>query len=169
MNCPACNQTLEVIHVQALAVDVCRKGCGGLWFDAHEFKKVDEEAEATGAVLTAMMASYPVLPARKERYHCPRDGMIMMRNFYSVNKKVSIDTCPACAGIWLDHGELATIRNEFKTETARKDAFASEFSHKFGTDIKVSQVESENQRKTFERVGGFVWRFIEKNKETDNK
>jgi len=48
MNCPACNRELKEKPVSGIKVDVCENGCGGIWFDNFELKKVDEKHEAIG-------------------------------------------------------------------------------------------------------------------------
>ena len=41
MICPACGHLLKKIHVNAVEVDACHGGCGGLWFDNFELKRFD--------------------------------------------------------------------------------------------------------------------------------
>ena len=43
-----------------------------------------------------------------------------MRHFYSPQRRVEVDECPNCGGVWLDAGELASIREEYQTELERK-------------------------------------------------
>jgi len=42
MNCPACGNILEQMTVGDVTVDVCQRGCGGIWFDNFELEKFDE-------------------------------------------------------------------------------------------------------------------------------
>ena len=51
MRCPACFNELTQTQVGSLRVDVCQGGCGGIWFDAFELQRVDEEEEAAGEPL----------------------------------------------------------------------------------------------------------------------
>lgn len=121
MNCPACGKTMSEITIGKLVVDACRDGCGGLWFDKGEIRGVDEAGEAADPLL----GIEPVAGAadQTQRRLCPRDpGIVMMRRFWSVKQAVTIDECPACAGVFLDAGELARIRSEFTSEADRRKA-----------------------------------------------
>jgi len=48
MKCPACDRELQKMTVLDISVDVCRNGCGGIWFDNFELQKMDEKHEAAG-------------------------------------------------------------------------------------------------------------------------
>ena len=54
MKCPACNTTMEEVTVEGITVDVCKQGCGGIWFDRFELQKVDEMHESAGEILLQM-------------------------------------------------------------------------------------------------------------------
>ena len=46
--------------------------------------------------------------------HCPHCADITLhRRLYSLGSGVEMDCCPRCDGIWLDHGELEVIQEEF--------------------------------------------------------
>ena len=49
MKCPACSNEMTQVLVQDITLDVCEDGCGGIWFDWFELKRVDEPHEALGA------------------------------------------------------------------------------------------------------------------------
>ena len=121
MKCPACFNELSQIQVGRLTVDVCRGGCGGIWFDNFELEQVDEEAEAAGEPLLHLERDPRIVvdPARKRE--CPRcSGMKLHRHFFSAKRRVEVDQCPNCAGYWLDAGELEQIRAE-KSQTTQAD------------------------------------------------
>jgi len=48
VKCPACFNELTKKQVGSVEVDVCQGGCGGIWFDAFELQRVDEEEERAG-------------------------------------------------------------------------------------------------------------------------
>ena len=113
MKCPACFNSLTSLQVGALKVDVCSGGCGGIWFDAFELQRADEEHEVVaGPLLNIRRQSHVhVDPARKRE--CPRCGdQKLLRHRLNPRSKVEVDECPACGGCWLDHGELATVHAE---------------------------------------------------------
>jgi len=146
MQCPACENTLTPMEAGGITVDLCRGGCGGIWFDNYEFEKFDEPHEAAGEALLNIEKG----PARKNdpgsRRPCPKcSGIIMQRHFVSVKHKVEIDECPGCGGIWLDAGELADTRSLYNTEEERKQAAVSYFNEVFATDLLNMRAESQEK------------------------
>ncbi len=122
MNCPACAAPLTEINVGGLTVDLCRNGCGGIWFDNFELSKVDEASESLGETLAAIGFNQEAIVLRNKR-PCPRcAGITMLQHKFSREKPVTIDECPNCAGVWLDGGELAAIREPVTTAAERKRA-----------------------------------------------
>lgn len=59
---------------------------------------------------------------REEKRACPVDGTPMRKGAI---QDVIIDRCPQCNGIWLDGGELDTIKDMVKDEN--RGQFASGF------------------------------------------
>lgn len=113
MKCPACFNNLSEIQVGSLKVDVCQGGCGGIWFDAFELQKVDEEEEAAGGHLLDIQRDVSVKVDPNRKRECPRcDGVKLKRHFFSAKRLVEVDECPNCGGYWLDAGELTRIRAE---------------------------------------------------------
>ena len=121
MKCPACFNQLKQVQIGSLVVDVCEGGCGGVWFDAFELQRVDEEQELAGERLLEIRRDerIKVDPARKRE--CPRcEGIKLKRHFSSAKRRVEVDECPNCGGYWLDAGELAQIRLE-KSQAAQEE------------------------------------------------
>ena len=101
------------MKVGSVLLDVCQDGCGGVWFDATELKKVSAEQHGrTGRIVkvkSKLDLSVDPAPARQ----CPHCvGTTLERRLYSLGTGVEMDCCPQCAGIWLDHGELEVIQEE---------------------------------------------------------
>ncbi len=130
MKCPACFNPLTQLQVGSLVVDVCQDGCGGIWFDAFELQRVDEEAEPGGPLLEVRRDPRVVIDAARKR-ECPRcAGIKLHRHFFSAKRRVQVDQCPNCAGYWLDAGELAQIRAEHAqkaAEVTEASTISSEF------------------------------------------
>ncbi len=146
MNCPACTRPLKPMEAGGVALDVCLEGCGGIWFDNHEFKKFDEPHESAGEVLCGIETTLSDSADQQARHSCPKcQDITMSRHFVSVKRHVEIDECAQCGGIWLDAGELFQIRNQFKTEQERKDAAKAYFSEVF--DNELMQVKQQSQDK----------------------
>jgi len=119
MKCPACDRRLTETQVGSVVVDICQGGCGGIWFDAFELKKVDEEHEAAGEHLTSVQRDPECSVDFNRKRACPRcAGVKLKRHLFSPKSKVEVDHCPSCAGYWLDAGELEKIRLEQKPALA---------------------------------------------------
>jgi Zn-finger nucleic acid-binding protein len=144
MTCPACGTELRTETRGGITVETCDGGCGGIWFDHYELQKVDEPAESAGEELLNVDRNPAVEVDVTARHACPHcnDGTIMMRHFESVRRKVSVDECPACGGIWLDAGELRTIRSEYPNEAARHDAAAAYFSEMFDGELEAEHAKT---------------------------
>ena len=123
MQCPACGNTLTQMTVADVAVDVCAGGCGGIWFDNQEVRKLDDTEEAAGETLLDVERDPGVTVDHDAQWGCPRCGHpAMTRHFYSPQRSVELDECPKCGGVWLDAGELATIRAQYESGEARRAA-----------------------------------------------
>ncbi len=128
MRCPACFNELTQTHVGSLTVDVCQGGCGGIWFDAFELQRVDEEEEVAGEPLLQIQRDPKLVLDAKRKRDCPRCAeMRLHRHFFSARRRVEVDQCPNCGGYWLDAGELNQIRTE-KAEAARVQELRSTLS-----------------------------------------
>jgi Zn-finger nucleic acid-binding protein len=116
------------LNVEGLAVDACRNGCGGIWFDNFELSRVDEARERLGETLAALEFDPDAVVLREKR-PCPKcAGITMLQHKFSREKPVTVDECPNCGGVWLDGGELAEIRQPVTTAAERKQATQAFFS-----------------------------------------
>jgi len=112
MKCPACFNELRELQIGSLVVDVCH-GCGGIWFDAFELQRADDQEEVAGERLLQIDHDLRVVVDPSRKRQCPRcEGVKLHRHFFSAKRIVQVDQCPNCAGYWLDAGELAAIRAE---------------------------------------------------------
>ncbi len=112
MKCPACYERLKEVQVGSLKVDAC-PACGGIWFDAFELQRADEQEESAGEPLLQLNCDPGVLVDLKRKRECPRcEGVKLHRHYFSARRQVQVDECPNCGGYWLDAGELAAIRAE---------------------------------------------------------
>ena len=110
MNCPACGNVLGNLVAGNVALDVCRSGCGGVWFDNFELRRIDDTA---AAALTSLWRDPAMHVGPKKKRTCPQcESQAMFRRFFSRQKRVEIDECPNCAGVWLDGGEFDNIQGE---------------------------------------------------------
>ncbi|MCG8583057.1 MAG: zf-TFIIB domain-containing protein [Bacteroidales bacterium] len=113
MNCPRCKSELateKVIDFNAsFEVDSCTS-CGGIWFDKDELTQIDKVIEPTFLEIRKI----PGKKTQKETLSCPScdSFQVLEKIEHPRDKKVIIDYCPSCKGIWLDKGELEAIREE---------------------------------------------------------
>ena len=132
MKCPACENQLSPLTAGNVTVDACSDGCGGIWFDNFELKKLDEPHETEGHSLSNIPKKEGLIVDTSKKRHCPKcEGIIMMRHFFSAQRRVEVDECPNCAGVWLDAGELSLIREEHQIAHEQKLAADQERAHRF--------------------------------------
>jgi Zn-finger nucleic acid-binding protein len=112
MKCPACKSPLLEKGAGGMTLDVCYGSCGGIWFDAGELERVSARAAATlHTIWQAPLIKVSVAEPRS----CPRcPEQILERKWFSDLKKVEIDQCPKCGGVWLDAGEFTRIYKEIE-------------------------------------------------------
>ena len=160
MECPGCGNQLAEMNVADVTVDVCKGGCGGIWFDQFELKKFDEPHESAGQALLDIQRDESIIIDRTKKFKCPKcDNIVMMRHFFSVKKEVGVDECPGCGGFWLDYGELRKIRSLFNTEQERNQAADEYFSEIFGEQLAAMKAESEEKAKKAGKIAN-MFRFI---------
>jgi uncharacterized protein len=123
MKCPACKEPLREKGAGGMTLDICYGGCGGIWFDATELQRLDARAAAT--LHTVWQVPPGTLRLTDSRI-CPRcPDQVLERKWFSDLKKVEIDQCPRCNGIWLDAGEFSRIYEEIKGAKVAPPGWAS--------------------------------------------
>ena len=115
MNCPFCKNPLREKNAGSMTLDICYGGCGGIWFDAVELERI-----STSAPAATTLHSIWHLPTSNGQPTgprcCPRcPDLTLDRKWFSDLKKVEIDQCSQCGGIWLDAGEFSHIYDEMKS------------------------------------------------------
>jgi uncharacterized protein len=160
MQCPVCSIELEQVTVGSVQFDVCRSGCGGIFFDNFEIQKVDEPQEEAGELLGAIEGPKKVHRDPVHPLKCPKcEDVVMMKHFSSAKQKVQVDECPSCAGIWIDCGELRQIRSEYKTDAERKQAAEAYFDELFGSALATMNTDREKHLAKVQRFA-HLFRFI---------
>jgi uncharacterized protein len=143
MKCPACKNPLREKSAGGMTLDVCYGGCGGIWFDATELDRVSAKAAATLHTIWQVPVSTVKLTEPRLCPRCPE--LVLERKWFSDQKKVEIDQCSKCGGIWLDAGEFSRIYEEMEGAKlsppgwAKAMAEAAELvSRKLGTGAEPS-------------------------------
>ena len=78
--------------------------------------------------------------------------MFLMRHFFSAKRRVEVDECPSCGGIWLDPGELGEIRSEFSSEEERNKATDKLFHETFSGQLSAMMKESQEKAERAKRI-----------------
>lgn len=154
MKCPTCNIELSPVTVEEIQLDVCKDGCGGIWFDRFELQKMDEPHEFTDENLIDILAvETSAAFDQSQKRNCPKcEGIVMMKHFFSVRKEVQVDHCPKCAGYWLDDGELFKIRKQYQSESERDQAASQYFSGLFDDELANMKKESEEKAQRAKKI-----------------
>jgi Zn-finger nucleic acid-binding protein len=141
-------------------VDVCKGGCGGVWFDNYEIDKFDEAHESRGEPLLDVERRERIHVNHSKRRSCPKcSSTILMRHFYSVKHEVEVDECPRCGGYWLDYGELGQIRSQYTTEEERATAADAYFTDLMDEELGEMRRESREKLEKAQRIAR-MFRFI---------
>ena len=161
MKCPTCNIDLSEVSIEEIRLDVCKEGCGGIWFDHFELQKMDEPHEFTDDnLIDVLSVESPATYDQSQKRHCPKcTDTIMMRHFFSIKKEVEVDECPGCGGYWLDEGELFRIRSQYNTEAERKQAASKYVSDMFDMDLSKMEKESEEKARKAKKIAN-IFRLI---------
>jgi len=113
MKCPACKRVLKKLDVGSVSLDVCQSGCGGVWFDAEELESINSRSTTGKNPVATIDRTVEVETGEDRVIKCVRcRGVKLERKLFSLGSGVIMDRCPRCGGLWLDHGELETIREE---------------------------------------------------------
>jgi len=113
MKCPACLNVLTPQPVAGITVDICEGGCGGVWLDAFELQRLGKYQGPETDFLLQIGREPAVVPDPIRKRQCPRCSEVKLkRRFFSAKRKIEIDECPGCGGLWLDGGELEAVRRE---------------------------------------------------------
>lgn len=161
MKCPRTGAPMKEVEIKGVKVDIST-GCGGVWFDNFELCKFDEPFECAGEALIEACALYIKQDIdTAPRLQSPRHPDItMMRRSFSVKRRVEIDECPKCGGIWLDPGELQAIRDLFPSEEAKNQAADQYFESLFQSpEIVAMRKESQASLEKAQRFAK-LFRFI---------
>jgi Zn-finger nucleic acid-binding protein len=99
--------------IGGVTVDACEGGCAGIWFDAFELQRVDDQNEIAGDTVLCLQRDPKTVVDFARKRECPRcAGIKLKRQFFNPKLRIEVDHCPHCGGYWLDAGELEKIRAE---------------------------------------------------------
>ncbi len=160
MQCPGCGNNMSPVQTGGITVDVCKGGCGGMWFDQLELKRLDEPHESAGQILLDIEVDPGVSVDRSERRKCPKcEDITLMRFCYSPRQQVEVDHCAGCGGHWLDLGELRHVRSLYPSDAERQAHLEQIINDMWGEELAEAEKRAETTaasksllRKMFEFV-----------------
>ncbi|MDD3147722.1 MAG: zf-TFIIB domain-containing protein [Candidatus Riflebacteria bacterium] len=149
--CPACGKALEIVTIADVELEACLNGCGGIWFDAAELFRLDEQEEGLDdpVVLKLLSFNTPRNTDNRDKITCLKCGVKMRRREHREGSGIFVDECYGCGGIWLDGGELRAIRENpvvirSNEERKRMDA---EFSQRIKEEKARQAAEEARKRR----------------------
>lgn len=116
--CPACGASMKKIFIPSagINIDICSESCGGLFFDNQELQKFNKSSDDISEIKNILEGKTFVSVDENKTRTCPSCEKPMVKtNIKGLN--VQIDTCYTCGGVFLDNGELDTIRQGVKKTT----------------------------------------------------
>src|SRR5574344_1607517 len=146
LRCPACQKPMTKVFVpkEGVNVDICLDGCGGMYFDNRELTYFDEQSEGIDNILEAIQGK-TFEPVDQNNFRsCPVCGARMVKNFTSDKRHITIDECYSCGGKFLDAGELVSMRAEYDTESARREAVLKQIDSTVGNEIREMEFQHAN-------------------------
>lgn len=138
IKCPACGKDMKKIFIKSegINIDICTKGCGGIFFDNREFDKFNEEHEDISVIEETLKGKkFEAVDDNADRT-CPACGAKMVKNTTKTGGNVKIDDCYICGGKFLDYGELQKIREEYSTDEARENGAMEFLYKKVGNELR---------------------------------
>lgn len=168
--CPACGEEMNKIYIEDLQcfIDICANGCGGIFFDNREYKKVIEKNKIIDQIRAALEGKtfQKVDPSYKRT--CPACGMKMAKNSTSVKGEIIVDDCYGCGGKFLDFGELEKVQNEYESDEERSKDVMEYLKANMGAEFTEMQAynkvrnENPNRNKSgmMNKFNGIIDKFL---------
>lgn len=106
MNCPVCHSPLVIIEKCNIELDWCPE-CGGLWFDADEWRLLGVNDEKYNPF------SFESVKVDEKARKCPVCNKTMDKIQAG---DTLLDRCPNFHGVWFDKHELSSFINYSNSE-----------------------------------------------------
>lgn len=151
-NCPACNNRLNKVEICDVEVEACLEGCGGIWLDAAEIFRVDEEHEGEDDPVLQKLLTFdtPRDADHRDKITCIKCGFKMRRREHREGSGIYVDECYGCGGVWLDGGELKAIRENpvVRRSNQEREQLAKDFARRTQEE-KIRLAEEARNRARF--------------------
>jgi Zn-finger nucleic acid-binding protein len=114
MKCPRDGTTLARVRVAGIELDKCHR-CDGIWCNRGEMERIhDAELSDVEEMLEQKYGNPSYREGTTEghmRCPCCEDARLLEYT-YTYIKRVRIDRCERCFGVWLDDTELDAVVGE---------------------------------------------------------
>lgn len=119
--CPKCAGEMEITKMVGIELDIC-PNCRGIWFDAEGLKQVLQLELST----LTQIPFYGDLEPKEEGWDpppafCPRCSAALDPERFEETIPVITQVCPNKHGLWLDQGELHSIKQFYDSESQPKN------------------------------------------------
>lgn len=139
MKCPRDGAKLAAVEVGGIELDKCHQ-CDGLWFDPGELQRIQRIDRTDFEEQIEQQYGDPTVERGKTDGYmrCPRCAEGRLNEVtYTFVKRVKIDRCDSCFGVWIDDNELDSILGEKQSlekvaTTGRLGAFLRAIGEKLG-------------------------------------
>ncbi len=111
LTCPACGEKMTKLRTpnSDFFIDVCDKGCGGIYFDNRELERIGDDIE----YIEEFLENKTLFNVSHENQRiCPDCKAPMVETYTSPKKEIKIDCCHICGGKFLDYDELKKIKKQ---------------------------------------------------------
>jgi len=140
LNCPRCRAALLLRRVtvdgRPVLVDVCARGCGGVWLDESDLRS---GLDTSDDLIDVVPASPPVpVTDRDAPVLCPICQGATERFRWNYQSHVLLDRCTAGHGTWIDGGEVQEME-AWETKEALSDPHRSSVMAR----VHVARLEAE--------------------------
>jgi Zn-finger nucleic acid-binding protein len=112
MICPACGSGLLRGVYERVPINTC-PACEGHWIEGKGLRTIERRREVD-VERPAAVRGLPESDGAETRRRCPRCEQTMKKYRYGKDKRIVVDQCALCKGIWLDAGELEAIQRAYE-------------------------------------------------------
>ena len=105
-NCPKCGIPMPSSIQGEQEVERCEE-CSGIFLDKGELDSIINLIEIYRYVELDEPDIQTLADVERPLYRCPSEGANMLRKEYL---GVTVDECSECGGVWLDDGEITTLK-----------------------------------------------------------
>ena len=104
--CPKCDFPMGQSWLYRQEIERCA-GCNGIFLDEGELGYIVRLMKLYRSIDLDEPEIETLDDPNREPYTCPADSSILKRQDYG---GLPVDTCDECRGVWLDDGELVSLK-----------------------------------------------------------